>query len=135
MEFVYGAVLALTAGILLTMIGMDRDRSLYPAILIVIALRYILFAVMGGGGIPLAEVAASAVFIGLAVAGFRYTLWIVAAGLAAHGIFDLIIHPNLIYNPGVPRFWPTFCSAYDLAAAAYLGVLLTQAKLAADFEP
>jgi len=53
----------------------------------------------------------------------RYTL-------AAHGIFDLV-HPHLYANPGVPAWWPWFCLAYDLAAAAYLAWLLTSKKLRA----
>jgi len=50
-------------------------------------------------------------------------LWIVVAGLAAHGLFDLL-HPQLIDNPGVPSFWPMFCMAYDVVAAACLAFLL-----------
>ena len=43
----------------------------------------------------------------------------VVAGLAAHGVMDLF-HGRLVDNPGVPPFWPGFCSAYDVAAAGYL---------------
>ncbi len=46
-------------------------------------------------------------------------LWIVAAALALHGLFD-IVHGGVVRNPGMPAWWPAFCSSYDLAAAAWL---------------
>jgi hypothetical protein len=60
-----------------------------------------------------------AVFLAVAVSGFRSSLWLVVLALAAHGIFDLG-HGALISNPGVPRWWPEFCLTYDVTAAAYL---------------
>lgn len=124
MEYAIGFVLALVVGIFATFIGMDRDRALYPATLIVIAFLYSLFAVMGGSTQALyLEIAAGIVFAALAVAGFRWTLWFAVAGLTAHGIFDFV-HPYIIQNPGVPAFWPMFCSAYDITAAAYLAWLI-----------
>jgi hypothetical protein len=65
--------------------------------------------------------------VAIAVMGYKRSLWIVAAGLAAHGIFDLV-HGQLINNPGVPSFWPNFCLSYDLVAAGYLSVLLLRRK-------
>jgi hypothetical protein len=64
-----------------------------------------------------------------AVVGFRGNLWIVAAGLAAHGVMDAF-HPALVDNPGVPVWWPSFCSAYDVAAAGYLGWRMRSTVLA-----
>ena len=46
-------------------------------------------------------------------------MWIVAAGLAGHGLFDFV-HRYLIENTGVPVFWPAFCGTYDVVAAAGL---------------
>jgi hypothetical protein len=34
----------------------------------------------------------------------------------------------LIDNPGVPAFWPGFCMAFDVVAAAYLAVLLVRRR-------
>jgi len=62
-------------------------------------------------------------FITLAVFGFRSSLWMVVAALGLHGVFDLV-HGALISNPGVPVWWPGFCLAYDVAAAAYLAWLI-----------
>jgi hypothetical protein len=132
MDFLIGVVLALLAGISLTLLRMDRDRGVYPTILIVIALLYELFAAMGGSPHALlVESIPALIFIALAVAGFKSTLWFTVAGLALHGIWDFV-HPIFIQNPGVPGFWPMFCSAYDVTAALYLGWLLSADRIAAS---
>jgi hypothetical protein len=59
----------------------------------------------------------------LAVLGFRTSLWVVAAALGGHGVFDLV-HGTVISNPGVPHWWPAFCLTYDVAAAGYLACLM-----------
>ena len=51
-------------------------------------------------------------------------MWLVAAGLALHGLFDFV-HGHVVDNPGMPAWWPAFCGAYDVVAAIYLGWLLT----------
>ena len=123
MAYLVGALLALAVGGLGTVVGLDRDRAFYPTIMIVIAAYYILFAMMGGSSDALLiEAAVAAVFVGAALVGFKYSLWLVAAALAAHGILD-VFHDQLIANPGVPAWWPAFCSAYDVTAAGYLAYL------------
>jgi len=92
--------------------------------MIVIASTYGLFAVIGGSESALwRDAAVAAVFAGVAIAGFRTSLWLVVAALAAHGAMDFI-HHHLIDNPGVPPWWPGFCAAYDVTAAVYLAALL-----------
>jgi hypothetical protein len=46
------------------------------------------------------------------------------------GVVDFL-HGHLIANPGVPAWWPTFCLAYDVAAAACLAWLLGRSRVAA----
>ena len=62
-------------------------------------------------------------FAALAIAGFRTSLWLVVAGLAGHGVLD-VFYPSLVAGRGVPAFWPAFCMAYDVIAAACLALLL-----------
>lgn len=130
MSFLIGASLALGVGIFATKIGFDRDRAFYPAVMIVIASYYVLFAVMGGSAHSLlTECAVLAAFLLAAIAGFKRTLWLVVAALAAHGVLDLV-HPQIIANPGVPVWWPDFCLAYDVVAAGYLAALLIRPRAA-----
>jgi len=119
-----GALLAFSVGLLATGVGLDRDRAFYPVVTIVIASYYALFAVMGASTHALVlESLVGAVFIVAAVAGFKWSLWVVVVALAAHGVFDLT-HGAAISNPGVPAWWPEFCLTYDVTAAAYLAWLL-----------
>lgn len=126
-----GALLALSVGLLATGVGLDRDRAFYPIVTMVVASYYALFAVMGASTHALVlESLVGAVFLAFAVAGFRWSLWIAAGALAAHGIFDLT-HAAVISNPGMPGWWPEFCSAYDVTAAAYLAWLLKSGRIRA----
>jgi hypothetical protein len=119
-----GLALALAVGVFATVVGLDRDRAFYATVTIVIAFLYALFAVMGGSTRALVlESLAGTVFLAAAVIGFRGPFWVVAAALAAHGVFDFV-HGRVIANPGVPPWWPAFCGAYDVTAAAYLAGLL-----------
>jgi hypothetical protein len=128
MALAVGVLRALAAGLLGTGVGLDRDRAFYPVVAIVIAFLYALFAVMGGSTQALVlEVLAGLVFLVAAVWGFKSSLWVVVAVLAAHGIFDLA-HGLIISNPGVPPYWPPFCLAYDVTAAAYLAWLLQSGR-------
>ena len=129
MEFLVGAVLALAVGLFATFTGLDRDRAFYPTVTVVISSYYALFAVMGGSAHALAmESIVIAAFLGVSIAGFRTSLWLVVAALAAHGLFDFV-HSYLVVNPGVPEWWAPFCLSYDVVAAAYLAWLLSRSKV------
>lgn len=127
MEYVIGVALALGVLVFATVSGFDRDRSFYPVVLVVVASYYELFAVMGGGHALAIETTAFAAFVGISVVGFKTNLWIVAAALLAHGLFDLV-HGQIIANTGVPAWWPMFCLSFDAAAAGYLGWRLLAAR-------
>ena len=131
MALLIGALLAFAVGLFATASGLDRARAFYPAVTIVVASYYALFAVMGASADALVlESLAGAVFVAVAVAGFRSSLWVVVVALAAHGIFDLV-HGGFIANPGVPDWWPAFCLAFDVTAAAYLAWLLASGRVRA----
>jgi hypothetical protein len=129
MPYLAGIVLALTVSGLATLVGLDRDRAFYPTVLVVIASYYVLFAVIGGSGHALVvETAVMTGFLLVAVIGFKKSLWLVVAALAAHGVFDLF-HGRVVANPGVPAWWPAFCLTYDVTAAAFLAWLLRRPGL------
>ncbi len=124
MEYVIGIAVALAVSAFARWTGFDRDRAFYPTIVVVVALYYVLFAVMGGSTHALiVESIAMVVFALVAVLGFKFSSWIVVAGLAAHGLFDAG-HELLVTNPGVPEWWPAFCMMADVGLALALALLV-----------
>ena len=111
--------------------GMDRDRAMYPITLIVIAAYYVLFATMGGQQALTTELVAATVFIVIAIVGFRTSLWVSAAGIFGHGLFDFFVHPHLTRNPGMPVFWPAFCGSIDVALGVLIAILLLRRSIPA----
>ena len=131
MSIFIGIILAIAIGLIATLAGLDRERAFYPAVLLVVASYYALFAVLGESPHALiAECGVTILFVALAIIGFRSSLWLVVAGLLAHGVFDCV-HGLLIVNPGVPKWWPAFCLSYDAVAAAYLATILVRARVRA----
>jgi hypothetical protein len=125
-----GVGLALAVAIFARLVGFDRERAFYPVVLVVVASYYDLFAVMAGGAALIPETIGLVLFAAAAAIGFRTSLWFVVAGLAGHGVFDLL-HHALVENPGVPAWWPIWCLAYDVAAAACLAALLVKGGVSA----
>ncbi len=124
MEYLTGVILALALAAFATIIGLDRARAFYTTVLIVVASYYVLFAVMGASGRTVEiEIAVGMGFAFLAVLGFKRNMWLVAAAIAGHGVFDLF-HRVLIENPGVPVWWPGFCATVDLILGGWLAVRL-----------
>lgn len=120
MEYVVGLTLGAAVVWFATVVGLGRDRSFYPTVLIIIGSYYVLFAAMGAPRrIVLAEIVFAGIFLLLAVLGFKRSLWVVVVGSIGHGVFDFV-HHFFIDNPGVPRWWPGFCLAFDVM----FGVLL-----------
>jgi hypothetical protein len=135
MPYVIGIVLSAGVAVFARYVGLDRDRAFYPTVMIVIALYYVLFAVMSGSvQTVLLESAVMALFAIAAVVGFKSSPWIVVAALAGHGLFDAV-HGYVIENTGVPAWWPAWCLAYDVGAAAGLAWLLRHPLRANDVGP
>ena len=112
--------------------GFDRDKAFYPTTLVVVACYYLLFAAMAGVASALfSEGLFVVMFTAAAVVGFKHNPWLVVAGLAAHGAFDLV-HVHIVSNPGVPAWWPAFCSAADFALAAAVGAIVIKNQTSAS---
>ena len=124
MPYVIGIVLSLGVALFARSVGFDRYRAFYPTVLIVIAPYYVLFAAMGGSAqTVLLESIVMTGFIVAAVVGFKRSEWIVVGALAGHGVLDAL-YGDVLENSGVPVWWPAFCLAYDLGAAASLAWLM-----------
>lgn len=123
-------VAGLLAGLAILGLGAATRQAdtipFYSTVLIVIALVYVLFAVMAGHRSTItAESAIAAVFVVLAVAGAQWERsraagLLVALGLVAHGAYDLV-HNALIANAIVPSWWPVFCGVVDVVLGGWLG--------------
>jgi len=128
LPYVVGIVLSIAVAAFARWVGFDRDRAFYPAVLIVVASYYVLFAAMiGSVETVLFESILMTAFVIAAVAGFKGSPWIVVGGLAAHGVQDAV-HGYIVANAGVPAWWPAWCLAYDVGAAGALAWLLMRAK-------
>ena len=131
MGYGIGVLLSLAVAGFARLIGFDRDRAFYATVLIVVASYYVLFAVMGGGQVLAAELAGMSVFVAAAVVGFKLSPWMVAAGLAGHGVFDSF-HGRVIANPGMPPWWPAFCGSYDVCVGGILAWLLWRERKSSE---
>ena len=130
LPYVVGIALSVGVAVFARVVGFDRDRAFYPTVMIVIAAYYVLFAVMSGSVQAIViESAVMTLFAAAAVAGFKSSTWIVAGALAGHGVFDAF-HGYVNENAGVPAWWPAWCLAYDVGAAACLGWLLRRGLIA-----
>jgi hypothetical protein len=122
--YAIGIVLSAAVAVFARTVGFDRDRAFYPTVMIVIAANYVLFAVISGSvQTVVIESMVMVLFTAGAVAGFKSSPWIVVAALAGHGILDSF-HGRVIDNAGVPAWWPAWCLAYDVGAAAGLAWLI-----------
>jgi hypothetical protein len=128
MPYVIGTILSVGVAWFARRVGLDRDRAFYPTVLMVIASYYVLFAAMSGSvRTVLSESVVMTVFAIAAVVGFKSSAWIIVAALAGHGIFDAL-HGYVVENAGMPVWWPAFCLAYDLGAAASLAWLIKRRR-------
>jgi hypothetical protein len=135
MAYVIGIVLSACVAVFARVVGFDRDRAFYPTVMIVIASYYVLFAAMSGSvETVVVESVVMTLFAAAAVAGFKSSAWIVVAALAGHGVFDAV-HGRVIDNAGVPAWWPAWCLAYDVGAAAGLAWLLRRGLVANAVRP
>jgi hypothetical protein len=132
LPYVAGVVLSIGVTLFARLVGLDRDRAFYPTVMIVIAAYYVLFAAMSGSvQTVVIESVVMTLFAAAAVVGFRSSTWIVVVALAAHGVFDAV-HGHVIENAGVPSWWPAWCLAYDVGAAACLAWLLRRGLITDD---
>jgi hypothetical protein len=96
------------------------QRRVYAAALLVTALIYVGFAVLGGAtpGWWLVEV--GGVLLYGALAWWSLERWpvLLPIGWAAHVLWDVLLHG--MATPFVPAWYPALCVGFDLVVAVYL---------------
>jgi hypothetical protein len=128
MEYLVGILLSLATIVFAAVVGLDRERSFFSTVAFVVATYYVLFALMGASHRTLmVEIAMAIGFFVIAAIGFKGNFWLVAVALIGHGIFDSV-RSGLISNPGVPRWWPGFCMAFDVVFGGWLALLLLRRR-------
>ena len=129
LPYVVGTGLSLGVALFARRVGLDRDRASYATLVIIVASYYVLFAAVSGSvSTILMESIVMIGFCAVAVMGFKSSQWLLVMALAGHGIFDAF-HGLVIANTGMPPWWPAFCGAYDVGAAAALAWFLRVSKL------
>ena len=93
--------------------------TVYAIGLAVIAPVYIGFAVADGRvRIIVVESVVAMAFVVVAAAGITGPAWLLAFGLAAHGVKDAWQHRSSFVSG--TRWWPPFCAAVDWVVAAII---------------
>ena len=99
LPYVVGIVLSIGVALFARAVGFDRDRAFYPAVLIVVASYYVLFAAMSGSmQTVVMESVVMTLFVIAAVAGFKGSTWIIVGALAAHGVQDAVHESHLQFE-------------------------------------
>ncbi|WP_135506032.1 hypothetical protein [Roseovarius aestuariivivens] len=106
--------------------GLLRDRSGLAVLVAAIAFFYPVFAVDHGG--LFLHGAIFATFAAAAIWAYHRSTLALALVLGAHGLLDLAL--GLTGHPG-PGWWPHFCGALDLAAAALVCLLVRLERIPA----
>jgi hypothetical protein len=134
LPYVVGTVLSLGVATFARRVGLDRERAFYATLVMVVASYYVLFAAVSGSvSTVLMESIVMMGFCAVAVVGFKSSRWLLVVALAGHGIFDAF-HGTVISNTGMPDWWPAFCGAYDVGAAAALAWCLRFSKLPVEVQ-
>ena len=99
-------------------------RSLLAFLLFGTAFTYIVFAVQAGEGAfwVVGELAGVGIYGTMGLLGLRGSPWWLAAGWAAHPIWDFVLH---YFGPGrsfAPESYAITCLGFDLLVAAYIAI-------------
>jgi hypothetical protein len=99
--------------------------TVYAMSIALIATVYIGFAVADGRPTVIAvESSVAGAFVVLAAVGVTGSAWLLALGLAGHGVKDLWQHrTHYVANT---RWWPPFCMTIDFVAAAIIAIAIVK---------
>jgi hypothetical protein len=116
-----GLGLAAVTCLLLWPLSAETARGVVSHLVTLIAAVYIGFAIGSKGELSVRrQLAGSAVFVALALAGLWHGwIWLVL-GLALHGFWDFLHHGERGHDV-VPGWYVPACAAYDWAVAAFVG--------------
>jgi hypothetical protein len=103
-------------------LGPKREPTVFAIGLLLAALIYAGFGIVGGAPLPwmALELAGVPVFGLIAWLGLKRSAGWLTFGWAAHAAWDAGLHLGSANLEFVPRWYPIFCGTLDLLVAAYL---------------
>jgi hypothetical protein len=125
--FLLGTVLSLALVGLARMYPPRRERLVYAVGLVITALVYVVFGVIGGASAQWLALESLGVFLYGAAAwgGLRDRPWLLAMGWAAHVAWDVLFHLSGAGSEYTPHWYPWSCVSFDLVMA---GVVLASSR-------
>lgn len=130
MTYLIGVFVGLTIGGLMNRQSLFVQRRVYPLLLIVIAVFYVLFGFVAN--VPevfVTELRIAFAFFMLALVGFNYMAHLLMFGFVGHAVYDLM-HDHVVLNAAVPVWWPEFCAAVDIVLAVFVWFVIQRVKQA-----
>lgn len=126
--FMIGIVLTISLLLVSILVGLDREKGVYPTLLIAIALFYVVFAFEHGdlNQIILNSIVAG-LFTLLALIGYRKSFTYIAIGLLLHGVFDVVY--STYANSPAPDWWAPFCLAIDVLLGLFLLFMMKKKRI------
>ena len=100
-------------------------RLLSATILVAIAFIYVGFA-LKDNTVPyiILEIVVAVLFYFIALVGYLRNSSLVAFGIIAHGVWDILHHNAWMVTTAIPTYWPSFCLTTDLLYGIYLLYIL-----------
>jgi hypothetical protein len=124
-----GTVLSLAIAGLARMYPPGRERLVYAVGLVITALVYVVFGVVGDASVQWLAFESLGVFLygAAALGGLRGRPWLLAMGWAAHVSWDALFHLSGAGSEYTPHWYPWLCVSFDLVMA---GAVLASSRRA-----
>ena len=119
-EIIIGIVSAIASVFIVAKIYPNKDHAFWRMGLLIAAIIYVIFALIGGAFNYLPMEIMGVLFYGLFVwFSKKYALWWLAVGWAIHIAWDVFLHSSGD-TPFVPSWYPGLCLGFDIVIAAYI---------------
>lgn len=119
-EIIIGIVVATACVIVVAKIYPKKDHAFWRSGLLIAALVYVVFALVGKSWDHLPMELGGVLIYGLFVwFSKKYELWWLALGWALHIGWDVFLHSDGA-TPFVPSWYPRVCLGFDIVIAGYI---------------
>ena len=119
-EIIVGIVVAIASVFVIAKIYPKKDHAFWRSGLLIAALIYVIFALVGQSWsyLPI-EVIGVLIYGAFVWFSKKYALWWLAVGWALHICWDVFLHSSG-NTPFVPSWYPGVCLGFDIVIAAYI---------------